>query len=201
MKKIISLLACLAIVSTASAVPLSFKFAYPDQFMFGSTLLTSHPVTMYYADGTFAKTQNTTGGLPIPALNGKITEFTFTFNVDSPNYATLSEDFYLLTQYTSGGKTYSNYSALFTATGWANGTTVPEISSEISFDFANIYDLAATYGVGGDYDTYDQALAALTSKAASTGGWNSFTITPVPEPATAGLAFAGLALLFRRKRK
>ena len=62
-------------------------------------------------------------------------------------------------------------------------------------------DINITWGEGGTYATEEQAWAVALG---STGtGWNSYKVTyvPVPEPATGAMALAGLALLFRRKRK
>ena len=102
-----------------------------------------------------------------------------------------------------GEKTYYNVAtSIFTVSGVVNdGSNIP--TQSFTFNYSTT-DLVATWGSlaqGAQYETLAEAQAALWGSAG--GGWNSFTFTyiPVPEPATAGLAFAGLALLFRRKRK
>ena len=97
---------------------------------------------------------------------------------------------------------YNASTSPYTVSGVIDDSTV---LSDVMFGFNyGKTDLVATWGSlaqGAQYETLAEAQAALWGSAG--GGWNSFTFTyiPVPEPATAGLAFAGLALLFRRKRK
>ena len=99
---------------------------------------------------------------------------------------------------TVGGLDYYNASTLpFVISGVVDDSSdIPNYVAQFNFGKT---DLSATYGVGGDYATLELAQTALWGKAGS--GWTSFTFIPVPEPATGAMALAGLALLFRRKRK
>ena len=86
--------------------------------------------------------------------------------------------FGMLLSYTSGGKTYYNIAATtYTLSGFADATST-----------VDSYKLAAS---AMTYTTAD----ASTTKAAPGGGW-----TVVPEPSTAALALAGLALLLKRRK-
>ena len=54
------------------------------------------------------------------------------------------------------------------------------------------------YGSGTEFATESDAISSIV-KDGNPSGWYKFV--PVPEPATGAMALAGLALLFRRKRK
>lgn len=86
--------------------------------------------------------------------------------------------FGMLLSYTTGGKTYYNIAATtYTLSGFADATST-----------VDSYKLAASAM------TYTTADASVT-KASPGGGW-----TVVPEPSTAALALAGLALLLKRRK-
>ena len=84
------------------------------------------------------------------------------------------------------------------------------------FNFSDIHTTPASdsptpysdsfYGSFADSATvknidYTTKLLDGETDAFDPSGWYKFTQVPVPEPATAGLAIAGLALLFKRRRK
>ena len=86
--------------------------------------------------------------------------------------------FGMLLSYTTGGKTYYNISSTtYTLSGFADATST-----------VDKYNLTAA---NMTYTTAD----ASTTKASPGGGW-----TVVPEPSTAALALAGLALLLKRRK-
>ena len=101
---------------------------------------------------------------------------------------------------------YYNVSSTFTITGVVDDSWQPA-TDPVSFDFGSFAknDILKTWGSiadGAEFATEAEAWAA--AYAAGGSGWNSFSvkqILPVPEPATGAMALAGLALLFRRKRK
>jgi len=82
----------------------------------------------------------------------------------------------------------STFGVLYIATntGWDDGAFAWHISIPYTYS-STIFQSGAKY-TGGQYYI----------ETPSTAMW---TFVPIPEPATAGLALAGLALLFRRKRK
>ena len=86
--------------------------------------------------------------------------------------------FGMLLSYTSGEKTYYNIaSTTYTLSGFTDATSTPDN-----------YNLTAS---SMTYTTADSS----TTKVSPGGGW-----TAVPEPSTAALALAGLALLLSRRK-
>ena len=143
-------------------------------------------------------TRNTLGG----ASAGKVNLQTANLGMISGGDPNPSGNVYAaVIGYTFGELTYYNASSIFTLPSVENDiASVPDTTFTFSSYAKN--DLKATWGDStADYLTLAEAQAALYGTASAGSGWYSFTFIPVPEPATAGLAFAGLALLFRRKRK
>jgi len=75
---------------------------------------------------------------------------------------------------------------------WTNVATAMNISSIDNADAINNY-FTFNYATPKDGDDYKTGTSLSVG-----GGWSGVA---VPEPATAGLAIAGLALLFKRRRK
>ena len=84
----------------------------------------------------------------------------------------------MLLSYTKEGKTYYNISSTtYTLSGYTDATSTPD-----------------PYNLTPSNQTYTMADAS-TTKVSPGGGW-----TAVPEPSTAALALAGLALLLKRRK-
>ena len=113
---------------------------------------------------------------------------------------------------------YSGFSSIFLGQGTTNpagGTSTVTITDDrlttgtsMSFFAVAIYDstLTTASSTDGYWFNISTTATATPTDFPSTpgdgsirGGWTGWQA--IPEPATAGLALAGLALLFRRKRK
>jgi len=94
--------------------------------------------------------------------------------------------------------------------GWINFGTLFEINPswadnqqgvQYMADFTDFINPIIYWGAGTAFATEALAIKSLTDPngTGTPSGWYKFQ--QIPEPTTAGLALAGLALLFRRKRK
>ena len=185
MKKFVSALALMfAMTMTASAVSIAWSSS-AVAFGSGDPLKKDTGVTAYlvYLDsgsfGTYKITDTFTaasiGTVVSTDTDGtnKGAASTGTFQFDYGSYVD-GDKFGLVLSYASGGKTYWNLSE--------NVQTLSGITSEIATPTA--------------WDDYSVSTSVSASSSASAGsGW-----TAVPEPSTAMLALAGLALLLKRRR-
>ena len=209
MKKNLILFILVAFSCTAGAV--TFKWSVgtggvvtsPNLGTEVANLMTSYTCTLYYLgsstdytgvlDGT-ASSLTTKTGLSFPP--GRIQDETQTLSVVNPTDANGMKYIAVLTT-TYNGVEYINVSGILELSGYTNGTENPDFI--LNFDFDTITE-NEWLGVPGYLDQPGK----YQDQATHGGGWYANPYAPgipVPEPATAGLAFAGLALLFRRKRK
>ena len=98
------------------------------------------------------------------------------FQIDSEKYGN-GDSFAVVMSYVSGGKTYWNLSETVNTLAGLDETD-PRVNPTEWTDFA-----------------VNSSVAGETGKASGGSGW-----TAVPEPSTAALALAGLALLLKRRK-
>ena len=204
MKKILTLIAFSAFVCTSSAI--SIVWGISGQAYYGSSTLlegSAVSITLYYANGDFAQGSFNTVERPPTSQAGTFKDKGFGWVVDPPFndsdnlISQYSQSFYVVLTTVQGGITYVNYSNIFNASGWANEQTALNLT--FTFDYSTI---TANEWLG--VTDFEDQPGKYQDQPAYGGGWYASPYAPgipVPEPATAGLAFAGLALLFRRKRK
>ncbi len=190
MKKILTL--CLLVLSAASASALSFDWTISGIKFDGVAIKKSTDVVghlIYLGDGgsyssSYALSKDSTADSIASAIGTKVdTSSTATSNAGKLtttytfDYGTKDNGdvFGVLLSYTTGGKTYYNLSSsTFTLSGIADETSSLDAGT-FSFSF----------------DT-----AGEKNSISSGSGWT----VAVPEPSTAALALAGLALLIKRRR-
>ena len=191
MKKTLTLLALIGLVSAASAASMtwtvsSIKFngstlnattgagltAYLVFLGNGGTLADSYTVAEI---DSLKKVDSATGTTAKGAVSS---DYVFT-KPESGDCSELNGNVYaLLLSYTSEGKTYYNLgSATYTVSG---------MDEDGSTALSDYKPAAATFSYGTKNDS---------GPVTSGGGW-----TAVPEPSTAALALAGLALLLKRRK-
>jgi len=149
---------------------------------------------------TVIDTATTASGMSAGRI-GWVTKKIGDMPTDNPN----GKSYTVILEREVSGVTYYNVSTyVFTVSGIVdNSTTITD--QNFTFNFGAPNNILKTWGSiddGAQFATEAEAWAA--AYAAGGSGWTSFSvkyIAPIPEPATAGLALAGLALLFRRKRK
>ena len=194
MKKILLIIVSMACVYSANAISVLFgTYGYSDFAKF------------YAADGT---TQ---------IMNGDVSKYKFTVELYLLGAESDLSDITYLATATPSFTTKSpagNFNPLVydKITGFTSSDYL-FFRAFATFEGVDYYmDLFAndTYGEGWNYvGNWNDPLGETkwgiapdsfggTGTAGDIGKW---IVIPVPEPATAGLAFAGLALLFRRKRK
>ena len=102
----------------------------------------------------------------------------FSFSASGGDYVS-KDAFALLLSYTSDGKTYFNLSSVDSAYALSVPAEDPDIATyrDASFSFGN-------------------TVVGESNSLSSGGGWT----VAVPEPSTAALALAGLALLLKRRK-
>ncbi len=185
-KDILTLFVVAACATSVQAASITWSAA---SVKFGTTALkSSSAVTGYLVylgyNGTLANSYSLSD-LPNIA-SGKVAEKTGTsamsqlsggdFDVPVDTYKN-GDNFAMLLSFNDGKKTWWNLSStVYTIAGLADATSTLE---------------AAKFGPGFDYAT----TTASGSSVAKGGGW-----VAVPEPSTAMLALAGLALLIKRRR-
>ena len=197
-KTILAALLC-AIATSASAVTLSWASSTAIKFD-GSNLKNNENVTgylIYLGTSSLSDSYNLTKDSTAESIISSIGtqagdkksktnamsklsgEFDFNY---SDGYENGSSKFALLLSYTSEGKTYFNLtSADYTLAG-GNDANVAEAIAPVNPSDASF---AFSFGSAGESKTLS-----------SGGGWT----VAVPEPSTAMLALAGLALLIKRRR-
>ena len=197
-KTILAALFC-AIATSASAVTLSWASSTAIKFN-GSNLKNDENVSgylIYLGTGSLADSYTLKNDSTLSSIISSIgsdtgssknksnamSKLSGSFDFDySDGYANDSSKFALLLSYTTGGKTYWNLtSAAYTLTGGNDADVAAAIApvnpSDASFGFS--------------YSTVGES-----NKLTTGGGWT----VAVPEPSTAMLALAGLALLIKRRR-
>ena len=187
MKKLLTLLAFCGFVSTASALSLTWQ-ATTIAFD-GATLKNSTAVTAYLVfignNASLAESYNPSSILttlkPVSTVEGANSRGSATTSYNFPateNYASYNNNVYgILLSYVSEGKTYYNLSsATYKVSGVADTTSSLE-------DFK-----PAT-------STFSYGTKTASGSVTAGGGW-----VAVPEPSTAALALAGLALLLKRRK-
>ena len=195
MKKLIAILAVAGFSISAQAV--SLQWAVNTIAFGGSTLNATTGVNLtayliYLGNGddvtvgssytesqltTFISSTSSTEGSQISGTNARgIATATFKPTAEDPT--TLNGNVYgMLLTFVSEGKTYYNLSAeTYKVTGIANETSTLD-----------------KWTITAGQQNY--TTAAASSSVAKGGGW-----TAVPEPSTAALALAGLALLLKRRK-
>ena len=200
MKKICIIAALMALINTSHAIAISWGIN--GAAMFNSTVLAGATVTLYYGNGDFAKTETTNNAPPpFDSANGQLTGkghgWTVSQTVLEDTENVYSMDFYAVITYSVGGVDYVNYSNIGTVSGWE--LEMSEKPLTLTFDWGTI-----TENEWMDVPGYVNQEGYYQDQPVKGGGWYATPYAPpipVPEPATAGLALAGLALLFRRKRK
>ena len=189
MKKLIATVAVFSAMITA-AHALSFQWNANSIKFDGSSLKSNNDVTGYlvylgnkgsYSE-SYALSESSTGasvaasiGTVVDSKKGTsaMSKINSTFSFDYGSYVN-DDVFGVLLTYTKEGTTYYNLSSsTYTLTGITSETSSPD-TANLSFSFAD----------GGS-----------ASSVKSGGGW-----TAVPEPSTAALALAGLALLLKRRK-
>ena len=197
-KTILAALLC-AITTSASAVTLSWASATAMKFdgsnlksdtgvsgyliyLGTSDLADSYSVTKSSTAETIISSIGTntgsskTGSNAMSKLSGS-----FDFNY-SDGYANDSSKFALLLTYVKDGTTYFNLSS---AAYTLSGGNDEDVANQIPLQDPNNASFAFSYGSAGESKTLSKG-----------GGWT----VAVPEPSTAMLALAGLALLIKRRR-
>lgn len=184
MKKLATFSLLLAMAMQASALSFAWKaanVAFDGTVLNGDTTLTAYLVYLgnpgalesSYSTDTIVTDMNV-----VQTKTGMTKKtITDTYSWNYKNNAENGDTFAILLSYASGGKTYYNLSA--------TTYTIENVTAENST--VQAYSLAAT-----DFN-YSTKSESSTVKAG--GGW-----TAVPEPSTAMLALAGLALLIKRRR-
>ena len=190
MKKVLSLLAAFGLVASASAASLVWSvnaIAFNGATLKSDTSLTAYLVYLgnggsladSYDTATIASSLTTVSTASGTTSRGIATS-TYNMTVDGDDWTVLNGDVYgVLLSYadSASGKTYYNLaSTTYTVSGIAD-----ERSS------LSNYTLTAA---SQNYTTADDS-----STIRAGGGW-----TAVPEPSTAALALAGLALLLKRRK-
>ena len=191
MKKLLTLLAAIGLVSSASAVSITWNIS--NIAFGGNTLKSDTGVTAYLVylgnGGSLETSYDATAieslaSSAVDSVSGTNTKGAAqnTYALPAPSsgdFSDLNGDTYgLLLSYVNEGKTYYNLgSATFTVSGVAD-----ETSSLNQFKPA-----ATTFSYGTKNDS--------ATSVSPGGGW-----TAVPEPSTAALALAGLALLLKRRK-
>lgn len=102
----------------------------------------------------------------------------FSFSASGGEYAS-KDVFALLLSYTSEGKTYFNLSSVDSAYTLSVPGENPDIATYATADFS-----------------FGNSVVGESNSLSSGGGWT----VAVPEPSTAALALAGLALLLKRRK-
>ena len=197
MKKLFTLLTAFGLVSAASAATIGFANSGAANLvgLDGSTLLVTGDITgfeIYYlgtdnalggtdaaADSVAWKTGNASVNFSdIGKTAGQLGALTVD-GVAAPTWA-VGDEFYLRLFATFSGKDY--YMDIFAGNVFGEGFALTDVTAQ-----------------GSNVFTWGQVSHGGTGTAGTAGKW--IESTAVPEPATAGLAIAGLALLFKRRRK
>jgi len=131
----------------------------------------------------------TTGSVP---NRGKVNGGAFNTAVAGNNYGML------IVYQVNPTTTWYNFSNIYTVDAGATEQTQ-------GLEFSSVQTWAPNtvvyYGAGTLYSTIDDAISSITGPTGATAPTGWYRFEQIPEPTTAGLALAGLALLFRRKRK
>ena len=188
MKRILSLLLSVSVISTASAVSFDWTAAsikFNDAAVKASTAVTGYLV--YIGTATSVESVDISSdtistitsnlGTQVSEKNkpNAYSKLTGTYAFDFGSKVN-GDSFAMLLTYadSESGKTYYNLSStVYTLSGLTDETSTPD-DAVFTFSYAS---------------------AGSSSKATAGGGW-----TAVPEPSTAALALAGLALLIRRRK-
>ena len=184
MKKTFLAFAALAMMAT-SASALSFQWATNILKFDGTNLKSDTSVTAYlvYLGSGVSSVESSYSFDSLPsgvgtqvdskagtAATSKVSQ---KFSFDFGTYGN-GDSFAMVASYTKDGETYWNISeTVYTLSGIADETSSP--------DAANF--------------TFNNSTASPSSNVSAGGGW-----TAVPEPNTAALALAGLALLLKRRK-
>ena len=198
MKKLFTLLTVFGLVSAASAATIAFGNTGTAKLvgLDGTTQLTSAQTfafEIWYLgeDNALNGTEDNADSIAwksgdasvdysgIGKTKGSLGDLTVN-GVLSPDWA-IGDSFYLRLFATFGETTY--YMDIFAGNVAGAGYALSDVTPQGS----NVF----TWQQGVDYGG--------TGKVGDVGKW--IATTPIPEPATAGLAIAGLALLFKRRRK
>ena len=184
MKKTFLTIAALAMMAT-SASALSFQWATNILKFDGTNLKSDNAVSAYLVylgsgvstlkDSYAFDSLPTAVGTQVDAKDGTAatSKVSQKFTFDFGTYEN-GDSFALVAKYTKNGETYWNVSeTVYTLTGIADETSSP--------DAANF--------------TFNNSTATPAASVTTGGGW-----TAVPEPSTAALALAGLALLLKRRK-
>ncbi len=190
MKKILAILAICGLATTAPAA--SFLWQVSGVSFDGATLKSDTSLTAYLvylgnggslASSYDAKAIGDLASSAVDSVTGTTAKgaASKTYALSAPasgDFTELNGDTYgLLLSYVSGGKTYYNLSsATYEVTGVANATST----------LSQYKPAAATFAYG---------TKSAGSSVSAGSGW-----VAVPEPSTAALALAGLALLIKRRR-
>ena len=196
MKKTLTMLVALAFVAGAQGVAFTWNSSSKIQFNGTTTIAEAGGITanLYYLGSSSAFTiedyaivgeytdstaemQKATTSTGLVSNKGK---YTGTFDetlgavINGQNY-TAGDYFIVLLTYNDGEKTWYNLASA----PWQLPTNAEN----------NTLGLTATF-------THSYTMQAEGTPLTAGGGW----VTPIPEPATAALALAGLAMLIRRRK-
>ena len=192
MKKILTTLLAVGFISSASAVSLSWT-ATGIAFGSGNMLKSDTGLTAYLIylgnGGTLAASYTeadltsmiSDNSVAVSSVAGTTSRglVQTTYNMSASDVTSLNGDVYtILMTYSSDDKTYYNLSSrTYTVSGLADETSTLDQYSVVAGN--------QTYTVNSE----------VASSVSAGGGW-----TAVPEPSTAALALAGLALLLKRRK-
>lgn len=199
MKKVLSILPLLTFAVVSQAVSFTWTASTTgtgaSTVVFSGTTLGPTAATAYLfylggesilnADGTVNVagqdgTYTPTGAPNNGKLSNRGASYDFGLNAADAN----GKQFAVVITTVQDGVTYVNISEFFALSGYVNGAESPSFYA--MFDFSTITKNLDPVNPGKYVDT-----------PVAGGGW--FAV-PVPEPATAALALAGLALLIRRRK-
>ena len=185
-------LLCSVLASTASA--LSFTWSVAGVTFDGTRLASSSDVTGYLiylgSGGEYSSSYSLTEDSSAASIGASVGSVVYTSSAATTKVGKLSGEF----SFDYGS--YDNddtFGLLLAYTGASDGKTYYNLSSS-TYTLSGIADEKST--ITGATFTHSWDGPAEASSISSGGGWTA----AVPEPSTAALALAGLALLLKRRK-
>ena len=204
MKKFL-ILSLTAVAITSQAV--SFTWKSSGQVRFGDSLVSALTPNTYTAtlillgsDGAWGSTQIGVSGYTLDSKSGdSATTYTKTSNVGKTGPLAVQNSQF---SGTGGGNAGDYFGVMLTyvdkdGVSWFNISSVVYQIPESANDGTAGLSQSFTFGSG---TTQFELATGETKTLSSGGGWVSAIPAAVPEPSTAALALAGLALLLKRRK-